>query len=385
MKKDKILHLIDSMALVPVPAHFISDIINVELPFLKKFKFGNKRFSLPEKIIFAESNGYDGIELTLWGLFDEYWRVNEHRKALIINSGIKIYTFHGCFEGCPKSLRGYYLNLAEKNPDTFAAIRAQIDLVSELSQEDPILVFHPGFCPKEISREQAIINVIENINPHLDYAQEKKVVLTLENMDYKPEGKMIFYDFTDFENVFSKINHPNLKITFDWGHMNTNACNPEIMRRISKEKIHNFEHITEFIDKINTKIIHAHVHYNKSHLGGEIKKKRNYINDLVYLVFFWTETVKFLNQGNIGISVYDKHLPFNRISTEYLESYQKSIKKLIEKSSIRDFGYITHEISPQKIFKYFNFIEEGANSTDLMESLEIFRSFINDLYRQLPH
>jgi sugar phosphate isomerase/epimerase len=282
---------------------------------------------------------------------------------------------HGCFEGCPKSLRGYYLNLAEQSPDTYAAIRAQIDLASEIGQENPILVFHPGYCEKNSSREQALKNVINNIQPHLDYAAEKNVIMTLENMDYKPEGNMIFYDHQDFEYLYKYIDHPNLKTTFDWGHMNTNSQNPEVIKRIGKDRIKGFEHISEFIEKLNNKIIHAHMHYNKSHQLGGLKKKRNYINDAIYLIFFWTETVKFLNQGNVGISVYDKHLPFNRISAEYTDSYRKTVRELLEKTSISEFGRITHEISPKKIFKYFNFIEEGAEYEDLTESLKLFKAY----------
>jgi hypothetical protein len=171
------------------------------------------------------------------------------------------------------------------------------------------------------------------------------------------------------------IDHPNLKTTFDWGHMNTNSQNPEVIKRIGKDRIKGFEHISEFIEKLNNKIIHAHMHYNKSHQLGGLKKKRNYINDAIYLIFFWTETVKFLNQGNVGISVYDKHLPFNRISAEYTDSYRKTVRELLEKTSISEFGRITHEISPKKIFKYFNFIEEGAEYEDLTESLKLFKAY----------
>lgn len=375
--RNKFLHVIDSMALVPVPSHFISDIIKVELPLLKRFKFGNNRFSLPHKSLFEETNGYDGIELTLWGLFDENWKVNKKRIEIIKNSNIEIYTFHGCFEGCPKSLRGYYLNLAENNPDTFAAIRSQIDLVSELHKDKPILVFHPGYCGQNKDRSQALKNVINNIKPHVDYAADKNVIMTLENMDYRVEGEMIFHDYLDFEYLYNEINHPNLRITFDWGHMNTNSRNPDLIKRFGQDSVSKFEHVNEFIDKLNTKIIHAHVHYNKSHLPGQIKKKRNYINDFIYFIFFWTETVKFLNRGNVGISIYDKHLPFNRISNEYIESYKYSINRLLEKTSISEFDYITHEISPKKIFKYFNFIDEGAEYDDLMKSLKIFKSFMS--------
>lgn len=380
---NKLLHIIDSMALVPVPAHFVSDVIKVELPLLKRFKFGANKFSFPNKKLFKENEGYDGMELTLWGLFDEYWQVNKQRKDIIKSAGINTYTFHGCFEGCPKSLRGYYLNLAEKCSDTFAAIRAQIDIASELSNKNPILIFHPGFCDKKLNRDQAVKNVVENIKPHLDYAQDRNVMITLENMDYKSEGKMIFYDYQDFEYLYSQIDHPNLRTTIDWGHMNTNSNNPEVIKRLGKDKIDKFEHITEFIDKLNNKIIHAHMHYNKSHQINGIKKKRNYINDLVYLIFFWTETVKFLNKGNVGISVYDKHLPLNRISAEDVDSYRKTVNELLERTSIRDFGYITHEISPKKIFKYFNFIEDGAEYEDLMDSLKIFKAFCGKFNGQI--
>ncbi|NQV13707.1 MAG: sugar phosphate isomerase/epimerase [Parcubacteria group bacterium] len=378
-KNKEIKHLIEDIVIMPTIAHIAVDLLRAELPFLNVFKSWDEKISKPNRDIIEGKRGYDGLEMTLWGFFDRRWNPKWKRVEAIKKQKLPMYTFHGCFETCPKSLKGYYFNLSHDSHYITKALKSHIDIAAELSQGDnPLIVFHPGTAWRGVSKERALDNIMSNMSSALDYAARRNVTLTLENMPHVVGNKQscTMTDHHDFQYVFKRLKHPNLKITFDWGHLNTQVRNREFLKKhgFSEEETRRFEHINEFIDKMGDNIAHCHVHYNRSHFMKDIPQRsgRDIKKILLYL-FFWTDLVKFFREGfNNGT---DEHLPLTRISSDNLLFYKKTMENLIKNTAIRDYGYVTHELPPKKILKYFTFHRDGVeDNEEYLESLRIFKS-----------
>jgi len=380
--KDKELkNLVEDISIMPTIAHIVVDLLRAEVPFLKVFKSWDKIIPKPDKKLLQSANSYDGVELTLWGFFDRRWNVNWKRVKAIQKENIPFYTFHGCFETCPKSLKGYYLNLSQDRRFIPKAIKSHIDIASELGAgNNPIIVFHPGTASPRVNRARALDNIMSNLEAALNYADSRGVTLTLENMPFLENKKKqcMMVDHYDFQYVFKRLRHEKLKITFDWGHMNTQAKNKDFLKQheFNKADILDFKHVDEFIDQMGKDIVHAHIHYNRSHWFENNLKKRRDIKKVLLYIFFWTDIVKFFREG-VDNSL-DEHLPLNRIDKRYLQRYQETIEKLLNNTAIRDYGYVTHEIPPHKILKYFTFSKSGiATVEEFLESLKVFKGFIS--------
>ncbi|MBU1178667.1 sugar phosphate isomerase/epimerase [Patescibacteria group bacterium] len=379
--KPELKHLIEDIAIMPTIAHIAVDLLRAEIPFLRVIKSWDEKIAKPNKEIIEGKQSYDGVELTLWGFFDRHWNANWKRVKAIKKNKIPMYTFHGCFETCPRSLKGYYLNLSLDNRYTTKALKSHIDIAAGLACGDnPIVVFHPGTANRHISKERALDNIMYNLSSALSYAERRGVILTLENMPYALRAKRqcTMLDHYDFQYVFRRLQHNNLKITFDWGHLNTQIRNRQFMKKhgFTADDALRFEHINEFIDKMKDNIVHCHTHYNRSHFlkipADSSEHKRDYKKILLYL-FYWTDLVKFFREGYKNTP--DEHLPYTRITSDHLLFYKKTIENLINNTAIRQYGYITHELPPKKILKYFTFHRQGVMDNDeFIESLRIFKS-----------
>ena len=381
MPPKELKHLIEDIAIMPTIAHIAVDLLRAELPFLRVIKSWDEKVAKPNKEILEGRNSFDGVELTLWGFFDRRWNANWKRVKAIKRHKIPMYTFHGCFETCPRSLKGYYLNLSLDDDYVTKALKSHIDIAADLARDDnPIIVFHPGTARRQISKERALDNIMHNISSALDYAARHNVTLTIENMPYAPGAKKqsTMADHYDFQEVFKRLQHPNLKITFDWGHLNTQVRNPRFMKKhkLTADDVMRFDHINEFIDAMKSDIAHCHTHYNRSHFlkipADSSEHKRDYKKILLYL-FYWTDLVKFFREGYTNTP--DEHLPYARITSEHLLFYKKTIENLINNTKIRQYGYVTHELPPKKILKYFTFHRHGVmDNEEFLESLRIFKT-----------
>jgi sugar phosphate isomerase/epimerase len=375
IKPGKIKNLICGLAAMPNPFFLIPEFLVSEWPYLKKFLDSKNGIGKPNPKLF-ESDAYDGIELVLWGMFDENWNIREERLKKYKEGKLPLYTFHACFESFPSKLRNVYLNLAENDKAIKKAIRSHVEAASILGKENPILVFHPGVIKNDGEKTQALRNVINNLGEMAYFAQQKGVTLTLENMPQMRNLPPFCNNFTELKYILEKIKHPNLKITFDWGHLNTCLTNCEYKNYSKKlEKNFYFSHINQFIDAAGEDIIHAHIHYNRSHLNRFSKLRRGLLKKFLIYLFFWTSMSKFIRNDREN-DLYDEHLTLNKIQDEYLGSYGQTIKNLLEKSSIKKYGFVTHEISPRRVFQFFTYSKTGAKFADYIDGLKIFKKMI---------
>lgn len=375
VKETKIKNLICGLAAMPNPFFLIPEFLVSEWPKLKRFFDPKNGIGKPNLKLF-EKGAYDGIELVLWGMFDEDWSIREERIKKYKESKLPFYTFHGCFESFPSKFRNVYLNLAEKNKQVKKAIRSHIAVTSMLGKENPVLVFHPGIIKREDEKDKALHNVIDNLEGVLDFAKQKKVTVTLENMPRMQTLPSFCNNFVDLKYILEKINHPNLKITFDWGHLNT--CLTDKIYRDYSQKIKRsfyFNHINQFIDAAGQDIVHAHIHYNRSHLNRFSNLRQGLLKKFLIYLFFWTSLSKFIRNDREN-DIYDEHLTLNKIQEEYLGSYEETIKNLLKKSSIKKYGFVTHEISPRRVFRFFTYSKTGAKFADYIAGLKIFKKMV---------
>lgn len=384
MKNDKkIKNLLCGLAATSNPLFLVSELLFSEWPFLKKILDKDGNIVKFNKNLFGE-NKYDGTEFMMVGVFDKNWNIREDKIESYKKLGIPFYTFHGCYEGFPKRYKNIYLNLAENSNDQIKkAIHSHIEAASILKRDEKtILVFHPGIIRRKNNREKGFVNVIKNLESCLDFAQKKKVVVCIENMPWGwGSGEINFCnDAHDLKYILDKVNHPNLKITFDWGHLNSYLMNDNFRKKYYQEgeECYYFDHINDFINILGKDIVHSHIHYNRCHLSKYKKFKKGTLNKLFVYIIFWTDLSKFIRKEK-NKYFYDEHLTLSNIGGKYLKGFEKTINNLLEKSSIRDLGFITHEYTNRKIFRLFSFSRNGVYS-DYLESLRIFRDMYKDKF-----
>lgn len=375
-KRKKVVHLIDSLSSDPSPFYILFELLMAEFTFLKKIKkFRCHPYIFnPDPRLF-EQGGYKGIEFNLWGagIFDDEWSFREERLEMLKRKKFPLKTFHACFEALPRQFLGNYLNLAEKNDYTRRGIKAQIDAARELGGEGVLLVLHPGKVRRKNDKKEGLKNLIDNFSFAIDYAKSKKVTLTMENLGYLEKDYPLGSNAEELLFVKDKIGE-DLKFTFDVGHANTilkynrYAFNGNKIQR-------DFVHIKNFIKALGKSIIHVHLHYNMVHREDEFSFARvSGLKKLFLNLFFWTKTAQLIREKYQDI--YDQHLPLVRLKEEERKGFFGILKCLSEETSLSDFGLITHEIAPKKLFNFFVLSEGGPSLIDHFASLKLIKDII---------
>ena len=357
MEEKKVKILVDSMMIAPNPFYVVREALSRKVGFLKFLRRRNDSLNELDSSFWKEGM-YDGIELNYPGIgfFDEKWNIKEKKLLEYKNSNYPFYTFHGCFGSLPKRYHGLYFNLASSDKYVKKALQSQIDVASILKKDDKtILVLHPGTAENG-NREEALNNIVCNLEFCLDYAKQKGVIITLENVNWDLDKNVLGCYVDDFVYIFNKIQHECLKICFDVGHLNTLVFDKSFR---NKRNIEEMEHFKEFIETLADNVAHFHLHYNSCHLnfGKDIQawKKK---------FFKWvceSENCNYL----------DEHMPLNKAD----ESVLQMIKILINKSQVKNYGYMTCEFIPERVFKLIK-VHKGASVVDHKESLELIRKMI---------
>ncbi|MDD3888059.1 MAG: sugar phosphate isomerase/epimerase [Patescibacteria group bacterium] len=370
MRNNKMKILISSISATPSPFYLLREMASRKFSSLKFLQKKNKALKELNSKYWEESL-YDGLELNFPGLgfFDRNWNIRKERIIEYKRSNYPFYSFHGCFDSFPKNFRGLYFNLAASDNYIPKALKSQIDVAARLSKDTPILVLHPGFADR-CSKERALDNLLFNLEGALPYARRRNVILTLENMNWNPTRKNLGYLADDFDYIFRRLDDSNLKVTFDIGHMNTQVLNRKF--RVSHD-IEHLSHISEFIERMSKRIVHAHLHYNNCHNSFDNVQEllKRSITKWFYLGFMlWMKINRSMitNQSDL----LDEHLPLNKADKMTMDA----IKNLLDKTAIKEYGKLTFEFTPKKIFKFVA-MKNGADMNDHMKSLEIMRNLMS--------
>jgi sugar phosphate isomerase/epimerase len=116
-----------------------------------------------------------------------------------------------------------------------------IDVAAEL--ESDCVSLWSGIKPAEISFNEAIDRLVQNLSPVLSYAEEKQV-----DIGFEPEPGMLIDNTGRFERLTHLIDSPRLKMTMDIGHL---FCLSEIP-------------IANYIEKWADRIVNIHIEDMKS-------------------------------------------------------------------------------------------------------------------------
>ncbi len=374
----QIKNLLCGLAATTNPLFLVSEMIFSEWPKVRKLVQRKEKTVNVNEELFGK-NKYDGIEFMLVGVFDNDWNIRPDKIESYKKSKVLAYSFHGCYENFPKRYKNIYLNLATEESSVIKkAIHSHIEAVARLQKEKSVLVFHPGIIRKGNNRKKAFENVINNLKANLDYAKEKNVIVCIENMSWGwGSGIEPFCnEAEDLKYILNKINHSNLKIIFDWGHLNSCLMRSEFRNRYYKdnEDCLDFRHIKDFVNILGKEIVHAHIHYNRCHLPKYKKFKKILFKKYFIYLIFWTNFSKFIRKEK-NKYFYDEHLPLDKITGKYRKGFEDSINYLLDKSSIREYGFITHEYTNKKVFRLLSLTKNGLYD-GYLESLQIFKDMI---------
>lgn len=294
--------------------------------------------------------GFSGIEFVIPNmcLFNKNLSINYRKLRKIKRAGWKIGPFHGCYSIQIPTKEYSVLNLTRDDRFTKDHLLNNLKIVSELGSGKDIITFHPGHIGKGESREKAVQNVIDNMNHVMDYAEENNIILTVENgYDHDKYNLAIGKSHEELRQILDGVGSRNLKVTFDWGHANVYA--QEVLKRQDDKR--NFRHHTEMIKNLGNRIIHAHIHYNRSH-------KPEFKN-------FYPVNYKF-----------DEHLPLTRIPDEDYNNYRRIIRQLVDKTGLKRFRKVTFEMPPRKIMAVATLFDLGASLWEQLESIRIMEGML---------
>lgn len=339
--------------LIPSLVHY------TKLSFLKKLTTGtgkiNKNFFRPRE--------FDGNEFcfVMTGIFDKNYNINKRRLKSYKKMKLPHHTFHANYSCPPAQFKETYLNLSEDDERTQKALKAHIDAVSELkrTKEDVIMVIHGGRTKE--NQQRAIDNVVLNLEKALPYAERNGIILAIENMtaEDKEGHYYIGADYDDLKQILRKLPSNNLKVTFDWGHANT-YYKKYIEKNFGKkytelgEEVLSFKHIDDLIDNLKQDIIYGHIHYNESHL---------YFPYHIY-----------------GCSL-DEHRPLTDIPLKEINNFSRTIRKLLEETQIKNYGYIHLELWPRTYFEFYTVAKKGSSQSEQLRSLKLFKNLFHKYER----
>ncbi len=327
------------------------------LPWYIPYKFkifkglGRKTIGLVKlnKKAFGD-HGFSGIEFVIPNLclFKKNLDINRRKLNKIKKARWKIGPFHGCYS-IQIPTQGYsVLNLTQNDKFTKKHLMNNLKIVSELGNGKDIVTFHSGHIKKGSSKKKAMQNVIDNLNSAVDYAKDNNITMTLENAYDHDDGKTaIGKTHEELKEILDSVKSKNLGITFDWGHANVHA---QYVLKNNREK-KEFQYHQDMIKELGKNIVHAHIHYNRSH-NPEFKD------------YF---PVKYQ---------FDEHLALTKIPKDEYNNYKRTIRQLMDKTSLKKFGKISFEMPPRKIMNITTVFDLGASLWDQLESINIMKNMI---------
>jgi len=337
-------YLTDPTYVTSMPFSLVPD----TLAYITGFEFFRKLNWIEKlnKEAFSKFNGID-LNLTLAGLLRENGTKPNFKKIEKIKKrNWKIYAFHGGQEDLREQFNYMETNLAEDTNIVRKKIKAQLEVVKQLSSNPNIIVvYHPG---KIIRKTKNINTTLKNLEFALKEVEGSDVMIAMENMPRCEDGYHIGSDYRDLKKILKEIDSPNLGVCFDWGHANNYAGVFAKEYKKGRPYIKNFDYQKEIIEELNEKIVYAHIHYNLNHL---------------------------LMNPEEG---YDDHLPLTRIPYHELDKYKETMQDLVQKTSIKKYDSMLIELTPAKVFGFYPFYPPGSTRDEIYKSIEIMKKMLKE-------
>jgi sugar phosphate isomerase/epimerase len=182
------------------------------------------------------------------------------------------------FSDAPNYPHELVVDTANLNDTQERLLKESIEIAEELGSG--VVVIHPGRING--NKERSFENMISNLSRIAKFAQDRNVMLGLENKEgTDPENLCI--SASELVEAIGRIGSPNLGATFDIGHANlTCGGNPEKLR--------------QFIKMIKDHVEHVHIHDNTG----------------LVTEHYWGDMHRAPGSGTVDFSVLDE-LDFNGV------------------------------------------------------------------------
>lgn len=349
MKKKVIPVVIDPMYISASPWHLVPALL-AEINFPPKKLWQNWHPS-PSRFYTRNKYGkglFDGMEFDLAysPLLDPQFNIREPMIERYSNFNWPILAYHAAYKSMMPTKS---LNFCDGTDLDRKGLKNQLVVVNELSKgrsKESIVVVHLGSTSDRVKGLDSAIQVIGSVLP---FAEENNIKIAIENMTASSDNlHHLGADYREILRVIETLRSPAVGVCFDWGHANNFAT--EYLRLTSRgydeAYVQSFGYASEMIDALADKIIYAHIHYNQSHLQGDVT----------------------LDRHN------DQHMSLNRIPKSEMPQFSESIKVLLNKCNCSAFNL---ELFPKKFFKFVPFSRTGSDLTDQFESLKILRTIMS--------
>lgn len=316
---------------------------------------------------------YDGIEFDVehTGVFNKNtWEFNLPRLRRFENQKLYCGSVHGVFP-LGSSVRldkvGPTLNLAYPIAKVVDGTRAHIRLTSMLvTDEFPLLVLHPGKVPIDMPQEQMINNVITNLQACLKDLEKTKVIICLENLatlDPRTKFKVVSSDYYVLKEIVAKLNHPQIKIVYDWGHANISArfYYESHKNHLPQDFLSSFQYHKDLVSELASDIVYLHLNYNSAH-------RLDFVLPRATRGYGW-----------------DFHAGFNTLDFASAHNYKEILFDVYLKSGLRQFGgKVLLEINPQGP-AFIGMSYMGATDQEAIQTVKTLRQWFNDFEVRLKN
>lgn len=315
---------------------------------------------------FFQSGIFDGIEFdaaNLNILDGQNWELKLKRVRRLQEQGLNIESVHGVFphgESPHLDKPEQYLNLGFLSGGVVNGIKTHVRLTAAIVSDNPILVLHPGIVPDTMHISEAIDNVSNNLKLCLTDLEKTKVTICIENLAppvKKGQWKIVGQDFNVVKEIVSRVNHPQVKIVYDWGHANASAriYYEKNRENLPSDYLSSFTYHKELVNTFGIDLVYMHLNYNLAH---------------------W---INFKEPRGYSMTGWDFHQGINTADPQSLAHYKDILMEIYFNSGLRSHGTkALLELSPKGIMRYLGLGYVGATDNDAIESVRLLKQWFTE-------
>lgn len=175
----------------------------------------------------------------------------------------------------------YDINIASLNilprKASIEQIKECIKLATKI--DSSLVVIHAGSISKDYRQKYAEIgydNTINSLREIVKFAEEKRVIIGLENKQYSDDNYEMVEHFHEHLDLIEIINSPNLKAVLDVGHVNMTEVD-----------------MREYIHKLKDYMVEMHFHDNHGTIDEHLSLEEGTVKYL--------EAIEEINKLNLSI------------------------------------------------------------------------------------
>lgn len=309
---------------------------------------------------------YDGIEFDAAniGILDSTsWELKLKRIRRLQEQGLNIESVHGIFphgESPHLDKPAAYLNIGYLSGEMVNGIKTHVRLTAAIVSDNPILVLHPGIVPISMPIAEAIDNASNNLKLCLTDLEKTEVTICIENLAPPVKSgkwKVVGQDYNVVKEIVSRVNHPQVKVVYDWGHANASAriYYEENREKLPPSYLSDFTFHKELVKTFGKDIVYMHLNYNLAH------------------------HINFKKPRGFSMTGWDFHQGINTADEQSLKGYKDILMEVYFNSGLRDHGTkILLELSPKGVMRLIGLGYLGATDDDAITSVKLLRNWFTE-------